>query len=76
MKEDHGLPSLVPAKRLYFSSLLETNYRENIFLTMSLMWTCLQTNGLMPQMKTYFHARSVGKIDVRSGKKKKTDLLH
>ena len=31
MKEDHGLPSLVPAKRLSFSSFLETNYRENIF---------------------------------------------
>ena len=31
MKEDHGPPSLVPTKRLSFSSLLETNYRESIF---------------------------------------------
>ena len=31
MEKDHGPPSLVPAKWLSFSSLLETNYHENIF---------------------------------------------
>ena len=30
MKKDHGPPFLVPTKRLSFSSLLETNYRENL----------------------------------------------
>ena len=30
MKEDHGLPSLVPTKILSFSSLLETDYHENL----------------------------------------------
>ena len=30
MKEDHGPPSLIPAKMLYFSNLLETNYHENL----------------------------------------------
>ena len=30
MKEDHGPPSLVLAKRLSFSSLLETKYHENL----------------------------------------------
>ena len=30
MKENHGLPFLVPAKWLSFSSLLETSYYEKI----------------------------------------------
>ena len=31
MKEDHSLPSLIRAKWLSFSNLLETSYHENIF---------------------------------------------
>ena len=49
MKEDHGPSSLVPAKWLSFSSLLETSYHENI------VGYCISVdmrakNGLMPQI--------------------------
>ena len=57
MKEDHGPRSLVPAKYFSFSSLLETNYQENIFGQCPWCGHACQKNGLVPQMKTWFHAR-------------------
>ena len=62
MKEDHDLPSLVPAKRLSFSSLFETNYREFFFFfffcqcvdMLANKWINASNENILPYKKNIF----------------------